>query len=376
MYCMDKQYFTKTLKLRIKDKHASFLLAQSKEVNLCWNFVNDLSQQILRREHRFCSAYDLAQYTCGATKEGLSLHSQTVQAINEEYVLRRKQFRKAKLRWRKSGGSRRSLGWIPFKSSAIKYHNGQIKYCGRFISLWDSYGLARYELGTGSFSEDARGRWYFNVTVKVKSKIESGTELIGVDLGCKAAATASNGNKVIGRRYQELEKKLGVAQRARNKARVKSIHAKIANRRQDDHHKFSSALVKQSGAIFVGNVSSPAMRKTKLAKSSSDAGWGLLKTMLEYKCRWANIVFEEVNEAYTTQTCSCCGCISPSSPKGRAGLGIRHWNCMVCGADHDRDVNAAINIAKRGEAQFLAGAGHCPLVAGIPVPTAKAAAAG
>jgi transposase len=95
-----------------------------------------------------------------------------------------------------------------------------------------------------------------------------------------------------------------------------------------------------------------------MAKSSLDAGWGMLKTMLEYKSDHAGIVFEEVNEAYTTQTCSCCGCISRDSPKGRAGLGIREWICGECGVTHDRDVNAARNILA---------AGHRRLAVGIPV---------
>jgi len=68
-----------------------------------------------------------------------------------------------------------------------------------------------------------------------------------------------------------------------------------------------------------GNIYSMA----KHTKSVLDAGWGQLKAMLEYKCDHAGIVFMEVNEAYTTQTCSCCGQRSANSPKGRAGLGIR-----------------------------------------------------
>ena len=67
-------------------------------------------------------------------------------------------------------------------------------------------------------------------------------------------------------------------------------------------------------------------------------------------------IFIEANERYTTQTCSCCGCISDSSPKGRAGLRIRQWNCPECGASHDRDVNAARNILRVGlEHQALVG---------------------
>ncbi|WP_317518305.1 RNA-guided endonuclease InsQ/TnpB family protein [Shewanella xiamenensis] len=81
-----------------------------------------------------------------------------------------------------------------------------------------------------------------------------------------------------------------------------------------------------------------------MAKSILDAGWGMIKTMLEYKCAHAGVVFEEINESYTTQTCSCWGEIPASSPKGRAGLRIREWACSRCGSTHDRDIKAAKNI--------------------------------
>jgi IS605 OrfB family transposase len=157
--------------------------------------------------------------------------------------------------------------------------------------------------------------------------------------------------------YRHYEPALAAAQRARKKGRVRAIHAKIDNVRKDAMHKSSTRLVKENAAIFVGNVSSQALIKTKMAKSVLDAGWSTLKTMLEYKSHQAGIVFEEVNESYTTQTCSCCGAIPASSPKGRAGLGIREWICCDCGAVHDRDINAAKNILA---------AGHRRLAAGIP----------
>ena len=90
------------------------------------------------------------------------------------------------------------------------------------------------------------------------------------------------------------------------------------------------------------------MLKTSSAKGTLDASWGRLKIMLEYKSQQAGVIFEVVNEAYTTQTCSCCGNIPSSSPKGRAGLRVREWTCSDCGAHHDRDVNAAINILAAG----------------------------
>ncbi len=92
----------KTLKLRIKDKHSKVLNQLASAVNFVWNYVNDLCFKHLQRTGKFFSAFDIAKYTAGASKAGLNLHSQTIQAITEELVLRRKQFKKAKLRWRVS----------------------------------------------------------------------------------------------------------------------------------------------------------------------------------------------------------------------------------------------------------------------------------
>jgi IS605 OrfB family transposase len=348
---------TRTLRLRLKDRHASFLREQAREVNFVWNYCNELSFKILQRERRFCSNVELDRYTAGATKAGLSLHSQTVQAISKELVTRRKQFRKARLRWRVSSGARRSLGWIPFKTSAIRYKGGQVWYAGRPLSLWDSYGLHQCRLGTGSFSEDSRGRWYLNVTVELKKAgVTPATRAVGIDLGLKDFATLSDGRKVEARRfYRDLEPALAVAQRAGKKQRVAALHAKIRNRRNDALHKFSTELAREYGAIFIGNVSAAGLAKTNMAKSVLDAGWSAFRTMLQYKCDDAGVWFDEVNEAYSTRTCSCCA--SLTGPKGVAGLGIRAWRCDVCGSEHERDINAARNILATGMASRAGGAG-------------------
>ena len=74
----------RTLRLRIKDKHATYLSELAREVNLVWNFVNDLSMNVFQRECRFMSGYDLQKYTNGASKVGLRLHSQTIQGMAAE----------------------------------------------------------------------------------------------------------------------------------------------------------------------------------------------------------------------------------------------------------------------------------------------------
>lgn len=152
-----------------------------------------------------------------------------------------------------------------------------------------------------------------------------------------------------------MEPILAVAQRANKRSRVKTIHAQIANRRKDFLHKLSTDLVKRNGAIFVGNVNASGLVKTKMAKSVLDAGWTSFRTMLSYKSMATGVLFEEINEAYSTQTCSCCESLPDSRPKGIAGLRIREWTCSECGAHHDRDVNAAKNILAAGHRRLAVG---------------------
>ena len=356
----------KTLKVRIRDKHSPVLREWAFECNQVWNSANAYTAEYSNIPipdvgwiRSNITAFDLAKQQAAYKKErGFTLHSQTVQEITEAHAKARNQFKKDKLRWRISGGSKRSLGWIPFKSGAAVWKNGQVRYNKHFFKVWDSYGLSQYAFRSGSFTEDSRGRWYFNVVVQVPTLEVSERGEVGIDLGLKDYATCSNGEKLQAKQfYRNAEKNLAIAQRANKKKRVKAIHAKVKNRRADAIHKFTTKLVHENSLIVVGNVSSKALVKTTMAKSVLDAGWFMLKTQLDAKSKAMQGVFLEVNEAYSTQACSGCGSISVNSPKGRAGLGIREWTCPDCGALHDRDVNAAKNILA---------AGHCRLAGGIP----------
>ncbi|GIU48821.1 hypothetical protein TUM4438_31060 [Shewanella sairae] len=252
---MNTEIHTKTLKLRVRDKHVAALNNMARAVNFVWNYCNELSSRSIRERGKWLSGYDFQSYTKGANKE-LGLNSATVQMIGHEYATRRKKFKKMRLNWRKSRGSKRSLGWIPVRKDCISFKNGCVYHNKIHFKLWDSYGLDKYTFKSGSFNEDARGRWYFNVVVEFEAPEHAGTGSIGIDLGCKEAATDSNGNKVTGRHYRCLETTLGLAQRAGKKRRAKAIHAKIKNRRADELHKYSRKLVNENAAIFVGNVNS------------------------------------------------------------------------------------------------------------------------
>ncbi len=356
----------KTIKCRVKDKHSKVLTRFAEQVNVVWNYCNETShrsiqdQRLLTKSNSsrvWLSGFDLCKMTAGFSKcDGVILGAASCAEVCKEYARRRDQFKKSKLRWRVSNQTKanRSLGWIPFAGQQVKYRNGQIKFAGRLFSIWDSYNVGQYKFRAGSFNQDARGHWYINISVDVEVAVSTNSRSVGIDLGLKTPAT-SDGEKLEGRWYRNNEKKLASAQRANKKDRVRAIHAKIKNQRKDALHKFTTTLARNYGAVFVGDVSVTRMQTTRLAKSVYDASWYMFKTTLKYKCNHAGVVYEEVDERYTTQTCSHCGEIPTSSPKGRAGLGIREWTCSNCGTTHDRDVNAARNILAVGHGRLVVG---------------------
>ena len=310
---MSSRVPVRVLRLWLKDKHAAWLKGLAREVHLVFNYDNELSVKVFERERRFLSGFDFWPFLKGATRGdcALRLPVQAVQEIAEEYARRRHQHRKVRPAWRKSRGARRSLGWIPFKVRTIGYRGGQIYFAGRWLSLWDSYGLSRYELRAGNFSVDSRGRWYLNDCVPTDQRareaaLKPAVDLIlnhtipsvGTDLGLKKFAAFSDpGRAPLDAQswYRDLEPALARAQRAGKRSRVRALHAKISNRRKDFLHKLSTGLVRGYGAIFVGNVNASALAKTRQAKSVLDAGWRAFRTMLRYKCDHAGVWVDEVN---------------------------------------------------------------------------------
>jgi putative transposase len=124
------------------------------------------------------------------------------------------------------------------------------------------------------------------------------------------------------------------------------LHRTAARRRKDALHQFSRKIVDQYQSIIIGDVSSTKLVKTRMAKSVLDAGWGMLKTLLQYKGQQAGRRVRVVSERNTTRTCSSCGALT--GPTGLDMCAVRSWVCSECGDTHDRDVNAAKNILAAG----------------------------
>jgi putative transposase len=336
-----------TFRYRIKDKHASRLNTQARAVNFVWNFCNETQKKAVREQRPWLSGYDLANLVAGCTREGLDLHSHSALRVCLEYDKSRCQNKKPWLKWR----SRRSLGWVPFNTGHVSLRDGAFVFRKQRYDVWLHRHLPETaKIGAGSFSQDSRGRWYINCPVEVKEAVVASVENVGIDLGLKDFATLSTGEKIeMPQFYRKSEASLCTSQRARKTKRTRAIHAKVANRRKDFLHKESARLVKRYGLIIVGDVSSSKLSQTRMAKSVLDAGWSRFKEFLSYKSRLrGGGTLLEVSERFTTQTCSNCGSLPPSRPRGIAGLCNRLWRCDDCGTEHDRDVNAALNIRRIG----------------------------
>ena len=339
------------------------LNCQSRACNFVWNYCNDRQKDALRFGRKWLSGFDLNKLTTGSSKE-LQLHSGTVNAVCEQYAKSRSQKTRPYLRYR----GKKSLGWVPLKGRELKREGNAFRFAGNTFRVFNSRALPDGKIKDGtSFSRDSRGNWFLNIVIEIDAVAPGARQPVkgvGIDLGLKDFATFSTGEKIeVQLIYWDAEAALAVAQRAGKKRRVSRIHAQIKNRRNDFHHKLSTRLVLKFDYIAVGNVGAAGLAKTTMAKSVLDAGWSSFRTQLAYKAVKHGAWFEEVNESYTTQTCSDCGTLPDSRPKGIAGLGIRNWICSGCGCVHERDVNAAKNTLKK----FGSRAGHGTPVVGIPV---------
>ena len=220
-------------------------------------------------------------------------------------------------------------------------------------------------------SRDAAGRWFVSLLVEETITPYASTDAaVGVDLGITTLAALSTGEKIANPKYEKADraklakaqrnlarKKKGSANRAKARLKVARIHARIADRRRDHLHKFTTRLVRENQVIAIEDLSVRNMVKNRsLARAISDASWSELRRMLEYKADWHGRELVAIDRWYpSSKTCSDCGHLLRSLP-----LNVREWVCAECGTVHDRDVNAAKNVLAVGLAVNACGDGVRP----------------
>ena len=216
---------------------------------------------------------------------------------------------------------------------------------------------------------DAAGRYFVTVMVEEPpaARPAAKNESVGIDLGLKSLAVLSTGEVIRNPRHlRSKERRLRRRQRALSRKRrgsgrwhrarrqVAHLHAQVADTRRDHLHKLTRRLVDENQVLAVEDLSVKGLARTRLAKSVNDAGWGEFRRQLDYKAQWAGRELVVIDRfAPSTRQCSGCGHV-----RGAVPLNVRQWQCSECGAEHDRDINAAKNIERLALDQLPGGTGE------------------
>ena len=212
--------------------------------------------------------------------------------------------------------------------------------------------------------KECSGKYYASFVVEVEEvRLPYTSKKVGVDLGLASLAVTSDGEKFapprflrsalrkIGRLQRSLSRKVK-GSRNRSKARLLLANAqeKVGAKRLDFLHKLSTQFIRENQTVVLEDLNVSGMLKNHcLAKSISDAGWRMFRTLLEYKAeRYGREVRMISRWEPTSQRCSACG-----HKDGKKSLSVRTCTCAACGSAHDRDINAAKNILAAGQVERL-----------------------
>ncbi|MBA7933542.1 IS200/IS605 family element transposase accessory protein TnpB [Klebsiella sp. RHBSTW-00215] len=219
-----------------------------------------------------------------------------------------------------------------------------------------------------TLSRSATGKYYAALLcddgIEVQEKPSLITHITGLDMGLSHYAIKSDGGKVnnprhlinasrnLRRKHKALSRrKKGSANRRKARIQLAGVHERIANARADFQHKLSRAIVDENQAVIVETLKSTNMMKNhNLARAIGDAGWAGFITKLEYKAAEKGVHLVKLDQWFaSSKTCHCCGYKMPEMP-----LYKRIWQCPECDVEHDRDINAAINIERKGILELCA----------------------
>lgn len=247
-----------------------------------------------------------------------------------------------------------------FKNIEINFENNKLKLPKL---KWVKIKISRKfegQIKSVTISQIPGGKYYASILVETEyKKLPQTNNQIGLDLGIKDFCITSNGVKYENpkflnkyqKRLAKLQRQLAHKQKGSknyNKQRIKvaKYHENIVNIRKDYLHKISHEIISENQVIVSENLDVKNMLKNhNLARSIVDVSWHEFIRQLEYKAKWNDRQYIKIDRFFaSSQICSNCG-FKNTKVKD---LSIREWQCSNCGSIHDRDINAAKNILKKG----------------------------
>lgn len=238
------------------------------------------------------------------------------------------------------------------------------KQKGKFFIQIPRLGLVKMKEGLRfqgkimSATISTRGeKWFVSINVELSEAIQplpKTQQSVGLDLGITHLATLSDGTKIQApkplknylKKLRRINKSLsrkqkGSNNRAKAKAKLSRLYYRISNIRKDFLHKLTANLVRKFDVICLEDLNVQGMMKNrKLSRAIQDLGFYELKRQLIYKANQFGKTVKSVERFFpSSKTCSCCG-----FKLEKLSLSVRKWTCEKCGAEHDRDINASINI--------------------------------
>jgi len=251
---------------------------------------------------------------------------------------------------------------------------GKVRFRG-----YDDIALDRP--GQATVTRNAAGQWYMSKLVKIEQPpltfVADNPRVVGIDFGIRRLATTSDGEIIenpkhlerMERKLKKLDRALSRAQKGSNRREITKAHRArayndLANARREHIHELTTRLIRENDVIVLGcrdisgmirqakkkdDPDATVSRILQLPKRINDAAWGEARRQLEYKAEWSGKTVIVLDETFpATRMCSTCGAVNDEI----SSLTHREWDCGQCGAHHDIDINAAINIKREGLRQL------------------------